>query len=167
MTTNSLYRFYWKLYDLLFAGADDFDQQLAEQIVAIYDAEPEVITLEHITLDVLRGWYQIEISYRAGEGAESDRNGIELHEKLMRTCFADLSNQLKNRKIRELVRMFQFLDLEILIHFRKVVDLGDGFVAATLVTNNAEWIRAFTYEEHDGGDEFIDNEYLHVTLPKK
>lgn len=133
-TVNAAFEFYSKLLVLL-GGRNLFSIPLAKEICELGESV-------HVGLGV--DFEALEEWYRAiDEDAEND---LEILEDIASQCFGDLAGQMRNEAVRELMDKWikrALLEDDLFVHLRRSKDLGDGYGAISVITNDIVKYRLF------------------------
>lgn len=127
---NPALEFYSKLLYLLHSGV--FIKRLAEDLVEIKDANPDLIKLD-VDLETIEGWYESSVT--------EDDEEMQMKEDITVQCFADLSSQMRTDAARDLFAQWvetAAIPNDLFIHLRKKKELGEKVASVTLVTNDID-----------------------------
>ena len=94
-----------------------------------------------IDIETLNDWHNMCANQTSEE--------MQVMEDIACRCFNDLSNQMRSEAAREVMERWvgkAGIPDDLFIHLRKSRDLGDGYAAITVVTNNVEMYRLFCAE---------------------
>lgn len=137
-SVNPIIEFYSKFLYLM-KQMEWFDETLAENLVEI--AKNPNITLE-VDVEYLKDSFEKIL--------EDNDESFELVEEFTMSCFEDLSSQMRTEAARDLFRAWvrhagNFEDL--FIHMKRQKELGDGFAAITIVTNDIDRLKKLMYKD--------------------
>jgi hypothetical protein len=142
---NPKFDFYSKLL-LLCRNSEIFIRTLAQDIVEIYEANKNQISLTDVTFENLELWHGQMADCHGGEDP-----GIEKAEEIAICAFDDLASQMRSEAVRSLHREWKEeagISDDLFVHVRRSKDLGDGAAAITVVTDDIRSFRSF-FEDPD------------------
>lgn len=145
---NPKFDFYAKLLTVLGIG-NMFKLDLARKVVEIFTVNrAQIGLLDEVTIEQIGKWHEI-IHRDAPEGGRmtlgQSIEGLDDLEMLSEQIFIDLAPQMRSRAVQDLHFGFKALsclpDGDLFVHIRRQKDLGNGFAAVTIITDNAEGFR--------------------------
>jgi len=167
---NPQYAFYRLLLDLFFddfeAMEGRFDLKLAEKVTVLAETHRNKITLPDVSLGNLERWF--EMCHHEDRLKELGQSNVwvGVRDKITSHCLIDLGKQMRNGKVRELYRAWEaYFTTDLRIYIRKVIDLGDGLTAVTLITDNSSWVRGGEFHYQDFFCGGVD--YVHLLIAKE
>lgn len=147
MNTNPKFDFYAKLHTLLWL--DHFNQVFAQEVLAIHQSTEVLMSADNVTIETFERWHEcLHRKPEEGKGMTLGKyiEGSDIFEVLSEACFEDLSPQMRSEAVRALHQSYKVMagiTGDLFIRVRKVKDLGLGFAALTVVTDNADAFREF------------------------
>lgn len=133
VNANSALDFYSKLFVLLNFGL--FNILSAKELAEL--GESEFVSID-VDFETLQEWHE-----SITQEADDD---LQILEDIATQCFEDLASQMRNEATRELMDKWikrALLEDDLFVHLRKVKDLGDGYGAISVITNDIVKYKVF------------------------
>jgi hypothetical protein len=127
VNTNTALDFYSKLFVLLNFGL--FNIPSARELAEL--GESTTLVNLDVDFETLQEWHEAI--------AQQADNDLEILEDIATQCFEDLAGQMRNEAVRELMDKWikrALLEDDLFVHLRKAKDLGDGYGAVSVITND-------------------------------